>query len=62
MTASQVAHRCDFPASQIAMYESGARTPDIIRLRRWAYQLGVTIQAVEVTRMIHPQEKVRPSS
>lgn len=49
MTASQVAHRCDFPASQIAMYESGARTPDIARLRRWAYQLGVTIQAIEAT-------------
>ncbi len=45
MPASQLARKCSFPPSQIAMYESGARTPDISRLRRWAFELGVTIRA-----------------
>lgn len=49
MPASQLAHKCSFPPSQIAMYESGARTPDISRLRRWAFELGVTILAEVVT-------------
>lgn len=47
LAASQLARSCGFPPSQIAMYESGARTPDVTRLRRWARELGVTIRASE---------------
>lgn len=45
MPASQLAHKCGFPPSQIAMYESGSRTPDVTRLRRWAYELRMVITA-----------------
>jgi transcriptional regulator with XRE-family HTH domain len=43
MNPHQLALHCGFPASQIAMYESGARVPDIARLRRWALGLGMTV-------------------
>lgn len=41
--AQALALRCGFPLSQIAMYESGARVPDVRRLRRWAVELGCTV-------------------
>jgi transcriptional regulator with XRE-family HTH domain len=41
----QLSIRCGFPGSQIAMYESGARVPDVARLRRWARELGLAIRA-----------------
>lgn len=39
----QLSLRCGFPPAQITMYESGARSPDVARLRRWARNLGLTL-------------------
>lgn len=41
----QLSLQCGFASTQIAMYESGVRSPDVPRLRRWARSLGMTLEA-----------------
>lgn len=42
ISAQALSTRCDWPKNQISMYESGRRTPDLIRLRKWAGELGLS--------------------
>lgn len=45
--AQPLSMRCGFPPTQINMYESGARVPDVRRLRRWAAELGMDLTVAE---------------